>query len=274
MKPDLNFKYEKLISFLRTELGEDFDLAIVLGSGLGDFAKSVDTLKSIETSSLPGYPQSTVEGHKGFIHSATYKGKKLLLFQGRIHFYEGYPIHEVILPVFISNKLNAKHLLLTNAAGGINPDFNPGDLMVINDFIAFDVKKFLAPLLESTDLSVRNGFLNFPDKDLIEKVFLASFKENLRLRSGSYYLTKGPSYETPSEIRMMSRLGADAVGMSTAHEAIFAKYLGMKVVAISLITNFAAGISPVKLSHKEVMETADKARNYFEKLVKNFIELL
>lgn len=274
MNIDLNFKYEKLLDSLRNEFDTDFDIALILGSGLGDFTDSVNTVKTIETSSLPGYPISTVEGHKGFIHQAEYMGKKLLLFQGRIHFYEGYHISEVVLPVFIADKLGAKKILLTNAAGGINPNFSPGDLMVINDFISFDVKKYLSTFLGLPSLGIKNKFIDFPDRKIIDKIFEAAAIERVRLREGIYYLTKGPSYETPSEIRMMSKLGADAVGMSTAHEALFAKYLGMEVGAVSLITNYASGISPVKLSHSEVMETAEKAKTYFEKLVKRFIEIL
>jgi len=271
---DMDFKYSGLIEQLRKSFGDKIDLSVILGSGLGNFAESVETSISIETSSLKDYPQSTVEGHKGYIHLARYESKNLLLFQGRIHFYEGYKISEVLLPVFIASRLGADKLFLSNAAGGIEPDLSPGDLMLNNDFMMFDIKKQLASLIGLTDLQRRDRMLCFPDAELKEKLFSAALKENIDLKEGVYYYTKGPSYETPSEIRWMGKFGADAVGMSTAHEALFANYLGLRTAAVSLITNYAAGISEVKLSHKEVMETADSAAGYFERLLKRFITLI
>jgi len=274
LKIDLDFKYKDLIQKVKEYFNSEFDLGVILGSGLGNFTQSVDIVKSIETSSLPNYPLSTVDGHRGYIHFAKYKDKNLLLFQGRIHFYEGYKIYEVLLPVFIAYKLGVKKLFLSNAAGGINPNFVPGDLMYINDYMMPDIKKNIAAFIGTTNIEYRNSMLNFPDASLKEKLFNAALNEKIRLKEGVYYYTKGPSYETPSEIRWMRKIGADAVGMSTAHEALFAKYLGIETAAVSLITNYAAGISPNKLSHAEVIETADKAANLFERLLKKFIETI
>ncbi len=271
---NLNAKYSETLETLSKLIPFEPEICIVLGSGLGDFADKVETVKSIPTSSLPNYPVSTVQGHQGYLHFSTYKNKKLLIVQGRIHFYEGYSLSQCVLPIHIAGKLNCKNLILTNAAGGVNTNFSPGDLMLAVSLVSLNIKKEITDLIGLTSLDHRNDYLNFPSKDLNQKITEAALAEKIHLREGVYWLTKGPSYETPAEIRMISKFGGDAVGMSTVHEAIYASIIGMNVSSISCITNFAAGLSPQKLSHQEVMETADRVKYDFERLIKKTIELI
>jgi len=271
---DLNFKYKELLKILETQLPFTPEIALILGSGLGDFVENTDVKKTFSTKELPGYPLSTIPGHEGKIHFAESKGKKLLIFQGRIHLYEGYPIYECILPVFISYKLNCKNLLLTNAAGGVNKNFIPGDLMLTTSFNGIFIKKELTKLIGVASLNGKNNFLNLPSKKLNDIVKQAAHSEKIELKEGIYWYTKGPSYETPAEIRMVERFNGDAVGMSTVHEAVYSAYLGMETSAISCITNYAAGISSKKLSHEDVTETANLVKEKFQRLVKKIIRLI
>ena len=271
---DLGFKYSGLIKVLQKEITERPDISLILGSGLGDFAKSVNVKRTISTLELPGYPPSTIAGHEGKIHFAEYENKKLLIFQGRIHFYEGYHISECVLPVFISYKLNCRKIFITNAAGGINRRFRAGDLMLALSFNGMFIKKELTKLIGLATEKGKDNLSDFTSKEFNDIIKAAALKEKIDLKEGVYWYTKGPSYETPAEIKMMGKFGGDAVGMSSAHEAIFASFLGLEISSVSLITNLAAGISPNKLSHKEVTETANLAKDKFEKLVKRMITLI
>jgi purine-nucleoside phosphorylase len=271
---DLSFKYRELIKVIQKEIPEKPDVSLILGSGLGDFANSVEVKKTISTKDLPGYPPSTIEGHEGKIHFAEYEGKKLLIFQGRIHFYEGYYISECMLPVFISYKLDCKRIFITNAAGGVNTNFQPGDLMLITSFNSIMIKKEITELIGIASEKGKENLNDFTSKGFNSIIKNAALKEGIDLKEGVYWYNKGPAYETPAEIQMVSGFGGDAVGMSSAHEAIFAAFLGMQISSVSLVTNLAAGLSPKKLSHKEVTETANLAKSKFERLVKRMISLL
>jgi purine-nucleoside phosphorylase len=271
---DINSKYKTLITEIKNQSPFEPELALVLGSGLGDFSKSIETVKSIPTSSLIGYPKSTVHGHEGYIHFSKYGGKNLLIFQGRIHFYEGYKLYECILPSHIAKSLGCKKIILTNAAGGINSNFVPGDLMLIKSTNSINLMKEMTELLGIPTPEEKNKFLNFPSELINSKFYEAALEEKINLKEGVYWFGKGPSYETPSEIKMMAKYGIDAVGMSTVHEAIYAAVNGLEVSAVSCITNYAAGISQNKLDHSEVMETAEKVKGKFERLIKKVIELL
>ena len=271
---DLNFKYKEAISYLKKESPFAPDVAIILGSGLGDFVNSTKKIKSLSTSEISDYPKATVEGHQGTIHFSKIENKNILIFQGRLHFYEGYKLSDCLLPVLLSRKLDCSQIILTNAAGGINRDFVPGDLMLIDSFNSINLKKEIANLIGISSIDKRNNFLNCPSKKMNEIFIEAAREIGIPLKSGIYWYTKGPSYETPAEIEMVRKFGGDAVGMSTVHEAVFASSLKMEVAAISCITNMAAGISQQKLSHNEVTETAIKVAKKFSLLLKTAISRL
>ena len=271
---NMNAKYRETFEAVAKQIPFEPEICIVLGSGLGDFADKVETEKSISTTSLPNYPKSTVQGHQGYLHFSNYSGKKLLIVQGRIHFYEGYSLSQCVLPVHIASKLNCKKIILTNAAGGVNTNFRPGDLMLATSFNGVNIKTELTGLIGLANLEQKNSFLDFPSSEMNYQIISAALEEKISLRQGVYWLTKGPSYETPAEIKMVQKFGGDAVGMSTVHEAYYAASIGLNVSSVSCITNFAAGLSSQKLSHNEVMETAEMVKKDFERLIKKSIELL
>ncbi|GAB4300381.1 MAG: purine-nucleoside phosphorylase [Ignavibacteriaceae bacterium] len=271
---DLNFKYKPIIDFLKGKLESKPSLVIVLGSGLGDFASELNLLSTVSADQIPGYPVSTVSGHSGKIHLAEYHKKSVLLFRGRIHFYEGYRLSECVLPVFIAYKLGCSNVLLTNAAGGININFKPGDFMLANSFNAIAIKKEITELFGIASPEIKNLFLDFPSGHLNNILRTAAANCGITLQEGVYWYSKGPVYETPAEVNYAKRFGADAVGMSTVHEAIAAAYFGMKVSSVSCITNFAAGISTEKLSHTDVTNTAETVKSSFGSIIKEFIRLI
>jgi purine-nucleoside phosphorylase len=259
---DFNFKYKKVLERINLEKPFKPVLSIVLGSGLGNFADKVNVIKSIPTSVIEDYPRSTVEGHKGFIHFAQFE----------IHLYEGYSISDSIIPVLISKEVGCKYILLTNAAGGIHPNLSPGSLMLIESVNGISIKKELTELLGLASIETKNRMLNFPSKSFNKIIEQSAIEIKFPLKHGTYWFSKGPTYETPAEIKMAERLGADSVGMSTVHEAIFAVKLGLEVSGISLISNWAAGISNTPLSHLEVVETANLVNEKFTELVKQIIK--
>lgn len=248
-------------------------LGVVLGSGLGGFADEIEVVKRIPYTEISDFPKSTVEGHKGEYIFGYIDDIPLVLMAGRTHYYEGYSMEQAVMPVRIMALLGAEKILLTNAAGGINKDFVPGTLMCINDHISSFVP---SPLIGPNDILGPR----FPDmSEVYDKEFGKIMHETadelgINLRDGVYVQTTGPNYETPAEIRMYGMLGADAVGMSTACEAIALRHMGVRLAGISCITNMASGISQTKLSHEEVKETADRVSAMFKSLVKEFIKKL
>ncbi|GJQ40690.1 MAG: purine-nucleoside phosphorylase [Ignavibacteriota bacterium] len=271
---DLSFKYKDAISFLLNESPFIPEIAVVLGSGLGNFAESTEKIKSVSTSVIPNYPLPSVEGHKGMIHFSKINEKKVLIFQGRNHFYEGYGISDCILPVLLTKKINCKKIIFTNAAGGVNINFRPGDLMLVESFNSINLKKELAELIGISSVESKNNFLNCPSERMNKVIRLAAKENLIELQSGIYWYSKGPSYETPAEIKMIEKFGGDAAGMSTVHEAVYASFIGMELAIISCITNMAAGILPQKLSHQEVTETANQSAEKFTILLKSSISRL
>jgi purine-nucleoside phosphorylase len=241
--------------------------AIVLGSGLGALADELDSFAEISYKDIEGFPVSTVEGHKGRLVFGYIKKTPVVIMQGRVHLYEGYSPLEVTMPVRLMRMLGAEVLLLTNAAGGVNKSYQAGDLMLIRDHISCFVP---SPLIgENIDeLGTR-----FPDMSTVYDKELCSLMLscNSQLKEGVYCQLTGPQYETPTEVKLVRTLGGDAVGMSTACEAIAAKHCGMRVCGVSCITNMAAGVSDKPLSHSEVQETADKTADTFKALVRDFI---
>ncbi len=242
-------------------------VALILGSGLGAFAEKMEIKAEIPYADLPGFPVSTVAGHHGRFLFGNIEGMPSVIMQGRVHYYEGYDMEDVVLPVRVMRGLGAKLLLLTNAAGGIRPSLSPGTLMLISDHIASFVPSPLRGRNKET-LGER-----FPDmSEVYDKKWRALIKEAAEkaavlLAEGVYLQAPGPNYETPAEIRAYRALGADAVGMSTACEAMAAKHCGMEIAGISCISNFAAGLSETPLSHKEVQEAAGAAFGQFSALL-------
>ena len=255
------------VSYIKEKIGEfSPEIGIILGSGLGSLADEYCEI-TIPYSEIPGFKASTVSGHKGQLVFAKINDKKVVMMQGRFHFYEGHSMETVVFPIKVMKLLGVKTLFVTNAAGGVNYDFKPSDLMIITDHINFLGSNPLIGLNDET-LGVR-----FPDmsevysKALIKKADECANKLGIELQKGVYMALTGPSYETPAEVKMARILGADAVGMSTVPEAIVANYCGMNVLGISCICNHAAGVSTVGLAHAEVIEAANNAKQKFISLI-------
>lgn len=273
----MNQIYEKLLKCtesVKARIQFRPEIALVLGSGLGDYAKEMDVKESISYSEIEGFPVSTVPGHEGRFLFGYVKGVPIVAMQGRVHYYEGYPITDVVLPVRLMGLLGAKTVILTNAAGGVNFNFQPGDLMMITDHITTVVP---SPLIGANIDELGPRFPDMSevyDKELREIIRQAARNTGISLQQGVYVQLTGPAYETPAEIRMCRIWGADAVGMSTACEAVAARHMGLKVCGISCITNLASGMSGKPLDHKEVQETADRVAEEFKKLVTETIRLI
>ncbi|MCL1903174.1 MAG: purine-nucleoside phosphorylase [Oscillospiraceae bacterium] len=244
-------------------------VALILGSGLGALADEIDAVKTIDYSEIEGFPQSTVQGHKGRFVFGKIDDVPVVIMQGRVHFYEGYSMQDTVLPVRLMRKIGAEILFLTNAAGGIS--FGAGEFMLITDHISTFIE---SPLIGANldEFGVR-----FPDmseiynKELNAIIRATAESSNIKLNEGVYVQTTGPNFESPAEVKMLRTLGADAVGMSTACEAMVANHAGMKVCGISCVANLAAGLSNNPLTHAEVMEASDAAAPVFKKLIKGAI---
>lgn len=242
-------------------------VALVLGSGLGGYADSMEVKAEIAYSEIRDFPVSTVPGHAGKFIFGYVGAVPVVCMKGRVHYYEGYPISDVVLPARLMKMMGAEILFLTNASGGINPSFKAGDFMLIKDHISCFAPN---PLIGANidELGCR-----FPDmskvydKKLQDKIRKAAEENKIPLQEGVYVQLTGPSFESPSEIKMLKTLGADAVGMSTVVEAIAANHMGMKICGISCVSNLAAGMTDNPLTHEEVQEAADKAAPLFKKLI-------
>lgn len=271
----MNLVYDKLMKcFESVKKRIDFEpqVALVLGSGLGDYGDTMKIVDALEYSEIEGFPVSTVPGHRGRFIFGYVGDVRVVCMQGRVHYYEGYEMSDVVLPIRLMKLMGAKVLFLTNAAGGVQLGMKAGDLMAITGHIATFVP---SPLIgENIDeLGPR-----FPDmsevynRDLIQIVKKQAIEVGIDLKEGTYVQLTGPAYETPQEIAMLRMLGASAVGMSTVCEAIVANHMRMKIVGISCITNLAAGITPFTLTHEEVQRTADEVAPKFKALVTQTIE--
>jgi purine-nucleoside phosphorylase len=249
--------------------------AVVLGSGLGDFADSLQNVTYIPYAEIPNFHPATVQGHAGRLAIGEIApGFPIACMQGRFHFYEGHAMSTVVFPVRVLKALGAEFLIVTNAAGGINTDFKPGNLMLIEDHLNLTGDN---PLKGANDDGLGPRFLDMSEaysKPLRTMAQHIAKQHNLALEKGIYAGLSGPCYETPAEVRMLRTLGADAVGMSTVPEVIVANHMGMDVLGISCITNAAAGISGQKLSHQEVMDTAEQTRQRFVILLNGILQQL
>jgi len=267
----VNNQLKEALAYIRKKTDLTPRAGMILGSGLGAFADTLDNKIKISTAEIPFYPKSTVEGHEGFLVFGSHEGVPLLAVQGRTHYYEGYPIKDVTFVVRIMQALNIKILMVTNAAGGINTRFVPGDLMLITDQVNF---LFNNPLIGKDEY----GAPRFPDmsdaysSEYYNDIEALALQRNIALRRGVLWVSSGPSYETATEVKMIQKFGGDAASMSTVPEVIIAKQAGMKVIGISCITNFATGISGQTLSHEEVTETAELVKEKFLSLVSGIIE--
>jgi purine-nucleoside phosphorylase len=249
-------------------------LAIVLGSGLGEFAESLAQKRKVPYTAIPHFPRTTVSGHTGTLVLGSLWGRSVFCLQGRAHYYEGYPIRTVTLPVRVLGALGVKTLILTNAVGGLNPKFRPGDLMLIRDH--------LSSFIPNPLIGLNDNFLGppFPDMSHCYSSKLRNLARKcartlrLPICEGVYVAVTGPSYETPAEIRMFRKLGADAVGMSTVPEVVVAHQIGMECLGISVITNMAVRVSKVPLSHEEVLREAERVKAILMRLLNSICRVL
>lgn len=263
-------EYDKLLRCyhsVREKISFEPQVALILGSGLGDYAEQIQVEAVLDYHDIEGFPVSTVLGHKGRFVFGYIQNVPVVIMQGRVHFYEGYDMHDVVLPTRLMGMLGAKVLFLTNAAGGMQKGMHAGDFMLITGHISsFVPSPLIGPNIEELGTC-------FPDmsevykKDLQEIIRNTAINCGIPLKEGVYVQTTGPNYETPEEIRMYRSLGADAVGMSTACEAMAANHMGMRVCGISCISNLAAGISENPLTHAEIQETADRVAPLFQQLI-------
>lgn len=266
----MNNTYEKLLGCLdcvRKKTGFVPDIAIVLGSGLGAFADMIKIEAAVDYSEIDGFPVSTVPGHAGRFVFGYVGDVRVVIMQGRVHYYEGYSISDVVLPVRLMGMMGAKAVLLTNASGSLNKAYNAGEFMLITDHI---LSFFPNPLIGANIEELGTRFPDMScayDRELSDVIRRTASQLDIKLNEGVYVQLTGPSFETPAEVRMLGQLGGDAVGMSTAVETVAARHSGMRVCGISLIANKGAGLSPTPLTHQEVFEAAEHAAPLFRKLV-------
>lgn len=260
-----------MVEVLRQRLnGCEPTIALILGSGLGDIAEAIEDASVIPFEDIPAFPRATVRGHAGRFVCGTLNASTVIALQGRLHLYEGHNPEMAGMPVRLMHELGARMLLVSNAAGGIRRTLVPGDFMLIRDHINLMWRSPLAG--PAKDAESRFPDMSEPyDLDLSRRMRLAALKAGIPLAEGAYAGLLGPAYETPAEVRMLERLGADAVGMSTVPEVIVARALGMRVVGVSCITNVAAGMSGIPLNHAEVLETTERVRHRFIALVGAFL---
>ena len=268
-------KYYKILLRCVEQIKEKTDFipeaAVVLGSGLGHFVDSMEVKAEISYEDIDGFPVSTVAGHQGKLVFGKIGGRNIAAMQGRVHYYEGYDVHDVVIPIRVLKLLGANTAVFTNAVGAINADYRPGDFVVLSDHISSFMP---SPLVGENISQLGERFTpvtDLYDSDMRELALSIGQEKDIRVHSGVFLQVTGPQYETPAEIRMFRMLGADTVGMSTAIEATAAKHMGMRVSAINCVTNMAAGINNSVPSHKEVTATANKAGKDFSILLKELI---
>lgn len=264
-------KINESVAFLESKINSKPRIGIILGSGLGGLADLIEEPIYIQYEDIPNFPISTVEGHAGRLVFGKLQGVDIVAMQGRFHYYEGYPIHDVVFPVRVMTGIGIETLIVTNAAGGVNESFRPGDLMIINDHINY---AGVNPLIGKNLDNKGPRFVDMTwayDKELIKIAKNSAKKLKLNIKEGVYMWFSGPTYETPAEIKLASILGADAVGMSTVPEVIIANHEGIKVLGISCITNMAAGILDQPLDHNEVVETSLKVKDEFQSFIMDII---
>ena len=265
-------KFNEAVSYLKTAYPHIPEVGIVLGSGLGNFSDEVEVEKEISYDQVPHFPVSTVEGHKGKLIFGNLSGKKVVCMAGRFHFYEGYDAEQVVFPIRVMKLLGIKALLLSNAAGGVNPDFKVGDLMIITDHVSFFTSN---PLIGK---NISEFGTRFPDmsepykKELIQKAKAIAKRLGIVLIEGVYYGVTGPTFETRAEYKLVHALGGDAVGMSTVQECIAANHMGLPVFAMSVITDIGIREDENKITHEEVLQAAKAAEPHFAAMFREMVK--
>lgn len=262
------------VAYIEKEITVKPSICLILGSGLGVLADEINNQTVIPYKDIPHFPESTVDGHKGQLVIGTIEGQNVIAMQGRFHFYEGYSMAEVTFPIRVFKQLGIEAMIVTNAAGGINKTLNPGDLMIISDHINnMGTNPLIGPNID--EFGTR-----FPDMsqvydlEYIQHAIVCAKDLNLNLKKGVYVGNSGPVYETPAEVNMLRRLGADAVGMSTVPEVTVARHASIRVLGISCISNMAAGVLNQPLSHEEVIATTEMVREDFLRFIKKVIHSL
>jgi len=267
-------KFNEALSYLKTRYPYSPQVGIVLGSGLGNFSDEVEVEAEVDYEKIPHFPMSTVEGHKGKLIFGNLSGKKVVCMAGRFHFYEGYDAQQVVFPIRIMKLLGVKALLLSNAAGGVNPDFKVGDLMIITDHVSFFTRN---PLIGK---NISEFGPRFPDmsepykKDLIQKARDIAQHLGIELKEGVYVAVTGPTFETRAEYKLVHALGGDAVGMSTVQECIVASHMNLPVFAMSVITDIGIRDDENKITHEEVLHAAKEAEPNFAAVFKEMVRAI
>ncbi|OIP01572.1 MAG: purine-nucleoside phosphorylase [Bacteroidetes bacterium CG2_30_33_31] len=267
-------KIQETVNYILKQHHSNAKIGIVLGSGLGNLANHISVEKVISYKDIPNFPVSTVKGHKGMLIFGKLGGKEIIAMQGRLHFYEGYTMNEVSLPIRVLKSLGIETVILSNAAGGMNPNFKIGDIMLINDHISLFPQN---PLLGKNDERLGARFPDMSEvysKKIISIAKVVALKSEISVKEGVYVGTTGPTFETPAEYRYFRIIGGDAVGMSTVPEAIVAHHAGMKCFAVSIITDLGIAGQVIKVSHQEVLEAAMAAEPKLTTIITGIIELL
>lgn len=265
-------KIEEAAQYLRSKIAVTPEIGIILGSGLGIYVDHIEDRITIPYTDIPHFHRTTVEGHDGRLIFGKVKGKSVVALSGRLHAYEGYPMEDVVLPVRVMALLGVKTLFVTNASGGINSDFHPGDLVIIEDHLNLSGRNpLVGPNLNQLGPRFPDMSEAYP-KDLRELLKTSGKTHGFEMKTGVYCWLLGPTYETPAEIRMLSKLGGDMVGMSTVPEVIAAAHLGIRVAGVACITNYAAGLKPEKLNHADVKIVAQKAMAGFAAVLTEAIQ--
>lgn len=273
MKTKYNYEYFKKSSdYIKKKIDGEVEIAIILGSALESLAELIEDKIIIDYKDIPNFLVSTVENHAGKLIIGTLNGKKVICMSGRFHYYEGYEFEELVIPIRVFDLLGVKTVVLTNAAGGINEEYKPGDIMIIKDHLKLsgasplrgpNIEEFGPRFVDVSDMYTEE--LKVKAKEVAKKI-------DLDIKEGIYIYTQGPEFETPGEIRVYRSFGADAVGMSTVTEAITAAHCGMKVLGLSMISNMAAGILDQPITYEEVVETGAKTAERFKKLILGIVE--
>jgi purine-nucleoside phosphorylase len=265
-------KIKETVGYLEGRISQKPEVGIILGTGLGGLVNEIDIQHTIPYELIPNFPVSTVAGHHGQLIFGTMGGKNIMAMQGRFHYYEGYTMQEISFPVVVMKFLGIQLLVLSNASGGVNPDFEVGDIMVINDHINLMKDN---PLIGKNEDEVGTRFPDMGsayDPALIEKAFGIASKHGIKLQKGVYAAVSGPTYETPAEYRYIRAIGADAVGMSTVPEVISARHMGLKCFAVSIISDLGVPGKIVEITHKHVIDAASKVEPIMTRIIKEMIE--